>query len=298
MSPEIVALFVALGIVAVGFSVVWARELHRRGDWTWPGLYLLFVGFLTDFLDALGVGSFATTTTLYRLAGAVDDKKIPGTLNVGHCLPTVAQALIFTTVIEVDPRTLIPLIAASVVGAWLGAGVVTKLSRRGVQLGMGIALLVAAGFVLARLLEWLPGGDDTAGALGLDGGQLAIALAGNIVFGALMTIGIGAYAPIMIMVALLGMNAKAAFPIMMGSCAFLMPACGYRFIKSGAYDPRAALGLTIGGIPGVLIAAYLVKELPLDVVRWLVVAVVVYTAVMLLRAAQREKSEQVTSADQ
>ena len=121
------------------------------------------------------------------------------------------------------------------------------------------------------------------------GGRYAAALAGNFVFGALMTIGIGAYAPIMIMVALLGMNPKAAFPIMMGSCAFLMPVCGYRFIRSGAYDARAALGLTLGGVPGVLIAAYVVKELPLDAVRWLVVVVVIYTAIMLLRAAQRER---------
>jgi uncharacterized membrane protein YfcA len=282
MSIAIACLFLALGVVAATFIAAWARELIRRREWKWPGAFHLAVGFATDFLDALGIGSFATTTTLYRLKGAVADEKIPGTLNVGHCIPTFAQAFIFTTVIEVDPKTLVTLIVASVLGGWLGAGVVTRLSRRGVQAGMGVALLAAAAFILAKLLDWAPGGGE---ALGLRGLPYVIALAGNFLFGALMTIGIGAYAPIMIMVALLGMNPKAAFPIMMGSCAFLMPVCGYRFIRRGAYDARAALGLAIGGVPGVLIAAYVVKELPLEVVRWLVLVVVVYAAVTLLLAA-------------
>jgi uncharacterized membrane protein YfcA len=105
------------------------------------------------------------------------------------------------------------------------------------------------------------------------------------------TLGIGLYAPCMIMVALLGMDPKAAFPIMMGSCAFLMPVGSLQFIRLGSYDLRAAVGLAIGGIPAVLIAAYVVRELPLDVVRWLVLVVVIYTAAMLLRAAQAKPAD-------
>lgn len=286
VAPAIVALYVALGVIATAFAAAWARELSRRGQWALPSLFQTVLGCVTNFFDALGVGSFATTTTAYRLKGEVADEKIPGTLNVGHCLPTVAQALISITLIEVESRTLLSLIAASVAGAWLGAGVVTRLSRRGVQIGMGIALLAAAGLMLARLLGILPGGGS---ALGLGDGAFVIGIIGNFIFGALMTIGIGAYAPIMILVALLGMNQKTAYPIMMGSCAFLMPACGYRFIRSGAYDARAALGLALGGIPGVLVALLIVKELPLDVVRWLVVVVVTYTAATLLWTAERER---------
>src|SRR4051812_40984114 len=203
MSAAIAWLFVALGLVAAAYVTAWAVELTRRHEWHWPGGFHLAVGFVTDFLDALGIGSYATTTTLYRLRRAVADEKIPGTLNVGHCIPTFAQAFIYTTVIEVEPRTLVTLIAAAVAGGWLGAGAVTRLSRQAVQAGMGVALLAAGGLILARLLEWLPGGGD---AVGLEGPQYVAALAGNFAFGALMTIGIGAYAPIMIMVALLGMN--------------------------------------------------------------------------------------------
>jgi len=81
---------------------------------------------------------------------------------------------------------------------------------------------------------------------------------------------------------------KAAYPIMMGSCAFLMPAASVRFVRSGRYNLRAALGLAIGGAPAVLIAGLIVKELPLYAVKWLVVAVVVYTAIAMLRSAARE----------
>jgi uncharacterized membrane protein YfcA len=175
------------------------------------------------------------------------------------------------------------MIAASVFGAWLGAGVVARWPRRTVQMGMGVALLAAAVLMLMTQLDVFPGGGE---APGVRGARLVIAVAGNFALGALMTLGIGLYAPCMILVSLLGMNPKAAFPIMMGSCAFLMPVGSLRFIREGSYSLRAALGLAIGGIPGVLLAAYIVKELPLYAVRWLVIVVVVYTGATLIKAAR------------
>jgi uncharacterized membrane protein YfcA len=90
------------------------------------------------------------------------------------------------------------------------------------------------------------------------------------------------------MISLLGMNSKTAFPIMMGACAFLMPISGLKFMRAASYAPRPALGLALGGIPAVLIAAFIVKELPLATVRWLVVVVVLYSAAQMLRSAYRE----------
>jgi uncharacterized membrane protein YfcA len=272
-------LLVTLGAFAVLFAILWARELRRRGQLAWPQPYLLLVGFITDFLDTLGISSFATTTSLYRLNHSVADEKIPGTLNVGHCLPTLVQAFIYINVVEVEAKTLILLIAASVLGSWLGSGVVMRLSRRWIQLGMGTALLVAAGFFLTKLLDKNPTGGT---ALALDGPWLALATVGNFVFGALMTIGVGAYAPIMAMVALMGMDPKAAFPIMMGSCAFLMPVCGMRFIRSGAYQSRAGSPWQASPpLPGGVLGR--ARSLRLD--RAVRVGV---TAITLLRAAQRE----------
>ena len=303
-------LFVLLGLLFVVFVVYWAvveraraRERARAGaaggasapsdaGGTSPGApppaprpLHMGLGFVTNFFDQLGVGSFATTTSLFKLGRVVDDRDIPGTLNVGHALPTLAEALISIALIQVEMRTLVALIAASVLGAYLGAGVVAGWSRRRIQIGMGILLLVAAAIIVARQAGGMPGGGT---ALGIDGPLLAIGFFANLVLGALMTLGIGLFAPCMIMISLLGMNPKTAFPIMMGSCAFLMPAASFRFIRSGRYDRRAALGLTLGGVPAVLIAAYLVRSLPLHAVQWMVVVVVVYTAIVLLRAARRE----------
>jgi uncharacterized membrane protein YfcA len=195
--------------------------------------------------------------------------------------------LIYTTLIEVDITTLFSMIAASIVGSWLGAGVVARWPKRNIQIGMGIALLVAASIFFMQQLELLPGGGAEIGVRGM---LLVVAVVVNFALGALMTLGIGLYGPCMILVSLLGMNPTVAFPIMMGSCAFLMPVGSLRFIREKSYNLRAAMGLAIGGIPAVLLAAYIVKSLPLYYVRWLVIVVVVYTSISMLRSAYRSAS--------
>jgi uncharacterized membrane protein YfcA len=285
--------FLSIAILAASFGGYWTWALVRqarraRDDSTadpalTPGVpapRLVLVGVVTDFLDTLGIGSFAITTTLYRWWKLVPDRVIPGTLNVGHALPTVVQAAIYIAIIEVELETLVVMIAASMAGAMLGAGVVARWDTYKVRTGMAFALLGAAALLLARLLNLLPGGGELKALSGI---WLAIGGLGNFVLGALMTIGIGLYAPCMILVAVLGMSPKVAFPIMMGSCAFLMGVASVRFIRLGSYDAKAALGLTLGGVPAVLVAAFVVKELPLDWVRGLVVIVVIYTAIGLLR---------------
>ena len=281
-------LFLALGGFAAFYVIAWLTAIlgSRRDETIAPTALGAGIGFVTTFFDTLGIGSFATTTSLYKLRHVVRDERIPGTLNVGHTLATIVQAFIFIAIVDVDMLTLILLIAASILGMWLGAGVVCSWPRRKVQIGMGIALLLAAALTLMQVLNVTAGAGE---ALRLTGTKLAVGFIGNFVLGALMSLGIGLYGPCLIMISLLGMNPKAAFPIMMGSCAFLMPVGSVRFIRKGSYDLRAALGLTLGGIPAVLIAVYIVKTLPLIYVRWLVIVVVVYTSVMMLRSAMTER---------
>src|SRR5439155_10169355 len=216
------------------------------------------IGFVTAFFDTLGIGSFATTTTVYKLRNMLPVKLIPGTLNVGHTLATIAQAFIYTQMVPVESKTLVLMIAAACAGAWLGVGVVVHWPRRKIQIGMGLALLGAAAMFLMQALNLMPGGGAT---LGLTGARLGLGLAGNFMLGVLMMLGIGLYAPCMILVSLLGMNPTAAFPIMMGSCAFLMPVASIRFVRSRTYHTQAAVGLLLGGVPAVLIAAYLIVSL-------------------------------------
>ena len=218
----------------------------------------------------------------FKLQKVVPDERIPGTMHVGHTPPVIVQAFIFIAIIEVDTVTLSSMIGASVVGAWLGAGVVASWPRRNIQIGMGAALLIAAVAFVAANLGYAPVGGE---AMGLRGVGLGVAMTTSFILGALMTLGIGMYAPSMLVISLLGMNPAVAFPIMMGSSAFLMPVAAVRFLRADAYILRPALGLALGGLPAVLVAAFIVRSLPLTTMRWLVVIVVSYAAVAMLRSA-------------
>jgi len=297
MNP-ITGLLAALTAVTAVYLAGWGKAIWAArqnpdptpsspNDARFPTAPQLGVGFITNFFDTLGIGSFAPTTAFFKLTKMVNDRVIPGTLNVGHTFATTVQTFIFTALIEVDITTMFSMIAAAVLGAWLGAGIVAGFSKRKVQIGMGVALLVAATLMFMTQMELFPLGGE---ATGVQGVKFVIAVVVNFVLGALMTLGIGMYAPCMILISLLGMNPRAAFPIMMGSCAFLMPVGSLRFIKEKSYAMRPALGLLIGGPLAVLLAAYIVKELPLYLIRWLVIAVVVYTAISMLYSASKEKA--------
>ncbi|MES2177332.1 MAG: sulfite exporter TauE/SafE family protein [Gemmatimonadota bacterium] len=290
------ALFVALAVIGVFYLVVLTRGIKvaraDQGSAVRPDAPGLITGFVTNFFDTLGIGSFATTTAIFRQWRMVIDEHIPATLNIGHTIPTIAQAYIFTRLVPVDSMTLILMIGAAVIGSWIGAGVAVGWPRRNIQISMGLALLIFSAILLMGQLGIGPKGGTL---LKLEGSRLAIGLAGNFVLGALMPLGIGLYGPCMVLIYLLGMDPKAAFPIMMGSCAFLMPVASARFIKEKAFNAKAVLGLAIGGLPAVLIAAFIVKSMPLKYLMWLVLVVVLYTALTLLLAATREKAAPSTA---
>jgi hypothetical protein len=214
----------------------------------------------------------------------VPDELIPGTLNVGHTPSAIAETLIFVTAIVVDPVLLVTMVCSAAVGAWLGAGVVARLPRRAIQITMGVALLIAGTVFTAVNLGALPGGGT---AMSLGGWKFGLAVGINFVLGALMSAGIGLYAPCMITLALLGMHPLAAFPIMMGACALLQPVASLRFFQSGKFAWGPSLGLSFGGVVGVFVAAYIVKSLPVDKLRWLVIIVIAYAAFAMLRSAAR-----------
>ena len=284
LAPEIVrnGILLALVLFALAYAVLWARR-YPTSPAARPTPDALLTGFVTNFFDTLGIGSFATTTSIFKFRKSMvpDDRHIPGTLNAGHTLPVVLQAFIYISVIEVEWTTLVPMILGAVVGSWFGAGVVASLPKRKVQIGVGCALLVACLVLLMRQFDLFPAG---GAALGLSGWKLPTAVLCNALFAAISTLGIGFYAPCMTLVGLLGMNPTAAFPIMMGSGAFLMPVASSRFVLAGAYVPAVALGLTLGGLFGVPLAAFVVKTMPLTALRWLVMVVILYAAITTLRS--------------
>ncbi|MGO5064519.1 permease [Clostridium sporogenes] len=277
-------------ILTIFFAVAFLKDYikaSKEGNVEKTNFFALgAVGFITNFFDTLGIGSFAPTTALLKNFKLSKDRTLPGTLNVACTVPVAVEAILFINGIEVEPLTLFSLLIAATVGAVVGAGVVSKLDEKKVQFGMGVALVIVALVMLAGQLKLMPAGGD---AVGLHGAKLIVAIIGNFILGALMTLGIGLYAPCMALVYALGMSPKVAFPIMMGSCAFLMPAASLKFVKEGAYDRKASLAITIFGLVGVFVAYYLVKSLPLDVLKWLIIVVILYTAVMMFNSASKVK---------
>ena len=276
----------------IAFYASWFRSRKTYIGRKRPLLIEYPVGLVFAFFDTLGIGSFAPTTAVLKFQGKIADETIPGTLNIGLNMAAGLEMAIFIKLIVIDPVLLMTTVLSAAFGAWVGAGVVNRLPRPAIQLAMGAALLIAGCVFAATNLHLMPGGGV---AYTLTGWRLVVAIGVNFVLGALMSVGIGLYAPCMILVTMLGLHPLAAFPIMMGSCAFLMPVGGFRFIKEARYSPKAAIGLAIGGIPGVLLAYYVVKSLPLLYVRWLVVFVVLYTSAMLLRSAATESAAEANS---
>lgn len=279
-------LLAALSAIAIYFTAVLLRTAHKRGELS-PKPEAIGLGAVTDFLDTLGIGSFAPTTAYMKLRKMAPDSYFPAILNAGHALPTVAQALIFITLVQVDPILLISCIAASCAGAFIGAPIVQRSPVRLVQGVVGVALLIAAALYAMANLQWMPVGGD---ALTLPPTFFAVAVVGHFIMGILMMFGIGLYAPSLVLLSLLGLNPAAAFPIMMGSCAFLMPISSLNFVRSERIDLRIVLGIALGGIPAVLLAAFVVKSLDLITLRWLVVVVVLYASMLLLRGAFTAKA--------
>jgi uncharacterized membrane protein YfcA len=277
-----------LGLMTTAFSLYYLADAVKKKNGfspkPWSGL--LGTGLITNFFDTLGIGSFAQQTSIFKFFRLVDDRIIPGTMNVGNTLPTVAQAFIFMTAVKVEPLTLASLSLAAPAGAVLGAGVVARMSRPRIQFFMGVGLTAVALIILAGLLHLLPLGGE---ATGLAGWKLGFAAAMSFVFGALQTIGVGFYAPCMALVYALGMHPLTAFPIMMTATAMLMAAGSARFVKEDAYDRKAALALTVAGTLGVFLAAFIVKSMPLTILKWMVCAIVLYTAAwMFVSSATKE----------
>ncbi|MFD1472621.1 sulfite exporter TauE/SafE family protein [Companilactobacillus mishanensis] len=290
---------IVLGILLVYVAIIFGRDLikHKhQSDGSIP--VATGIGFVTNFLDALGIGSYAPTTLLLKATKYLkSDKLIPGTLTVACSIPVIVEAFLFTNTIKVEGPTLISMVVAAGVGSAIGSKVMTKFNEKIVRIVMGIALVATAVLMLLSQLGVLSALGAGNTAIGLHGINLVIAVVGNFILGALMTAGVGLYAPCMALVYMLGMSPAVAFPIMMTSAAVLMPIASYEFIKSGNYNRNASLGITIGGVIGVAIAVLFVKSLDLNVLTWLIIVVVTYTGLSMLYQGIKQRSESVQQAN-
>jgi uncharacterized membrane protein YfcA len=276
------ALLVPLALAVILYALTLVRAaLARRAV---PRLEAIALGAITNFFDTLGVGSFAPTMAWFKFRRLVPDRLIPRTMLVGHTLPAVAQAIIFLILLGVlvDPVLLFGCVLALLLGGLLGVSVVIRTKVWVVQLVVGLALILAAIMYALTNLHLMPGGGT---ATGLPMPLMVIAIAANFLFGILLNFGIGNYAPTLIMLSLMGMDPRLSFPIMAAGAALTATGASLRYISIGEIDLRIATGIALGGIPAVLVAAFIVKSMSLELLRWLVVCVVVYAALVMLRAA-------------
>jgi hypothetical protein len=275
MSAALVIVYACLAAVEVAVVVVWVVGTRRHHWPVRPSAGDILIGGVTSFLDTLGIGNYAQITALFKLRGHPQDELIPGTLNVGNAVGILFSAALFITAVRVEPMLLM---------AMVGAGIVSRMRRRVIQVFMGVALLLAAGFFTMTNLGVIP---PIGSAMGLAGWRFALAVSANFVLGALMCVGIGNYAPSMALLAFLGMHPIAAYPIMMASDGVLIPVASLGFLRSGRFAPAVAVGLTLGGIVGTIAAFPLVKTLGdhLTLMRWVVTGVIAYAAIAMLRSA-------------
>lgn len=283
---KIIIAVLLIGIVFLA-GVIFTKAIKKKQGLGWKNnLTGMVIGLITDFLDTLGIGSFETTPALYQLTHYLDDDRdLPGTLNMVHSIPTMIEALIFVTAVHVQMTTLIPMVIAAVIGALIGSEVVVRLETSLIQRFMAVALIITSLLMLANKFGWVSLLAAHNNANGLHGWPLVIGVIGNFVLGMLMSAGVGMYAPCMVLVYFLGLKPIAAFPIMMLSCALLMPIVSLNFIHNGRYSLKGIYGFLFGGLVGVFIATKFVKNLSFGILEYLIVIVCVWTAYQLWRSS-------------
>jgi uncharacterized membrane protein YfcA len=282
----LILLLSALGLASGIFLLALGAAMRRRRP-TAPSLEGVVLSAVTSFFDALGIGCFAPTTAYFKFRRIVPDELIPATMIAGYALAAATEGFAFITSVQVDPRLLVLSIGASVAGAVLGVSIGARLPITPIRLAMGLGLLIAAATLVLSNLGLMPHG---GAATTLPPVPFALVVAVSFLLGVLMNLGIGNFAPTLILVSLLGMDPRAAFPIMMGSAALLMVTSGTRIVSSRPLNLALVLGMALGGIPAVLIAAFIVRALPLEQLRWVVVVVATYAGVAMLHAAATGRS--------
>jgi hypothetical protein len=196
----------------------------------------------------------------------------------------MVESIIFLILlgVRVDPVLLFGGAMATFAGGVVGAPLVVRSRAWIVQMTVAIGLALAGiAFVLA-ITGNLPAGGT---ASGLPMGLTIIAIAASFVFGLLANFGVGNYAPTLAMLSLMGMDPHYCFPIMASGASLMGAGSSVRFVKMPEIDLRIVVGLTLGGIPAVLVAALIVKSMNVDVLRYVITVVVFYTAAVMARAA-------------
>jgi len=287
----LIAIIAVLALaILVNLSFLVRAAIARRAT---PTLEATLLGAVVNFFDTLGIGSFATTATWMKFRKMMPDRLIPPTMLVGLTPPVMAESVIFLILlgVMVDPLLLAGSALATMIGGIVGAPLVARARVWVVQMILAIGLVIAAAAYVMTNLHLFPGGGS---ASGLPFGLTVIAIVASFFLGIFANFGVGNYAPMLVMLSLMGMDPRLCFPIMALGGSLMGASASVRHMQIGQIDMRVALGLTLGGIPAVLVAALIVRSMPIEILRWMVVVVVLYSAAVLFRAAVHGRREHGT----
>jgi len=284
----LIALLVPLSLAILVYASVLARAaISARAK---PTLEALALGAVVNFFDTFGISSFAQTTAWMKFRKMVPDRLIPPTMIAGLTPPAMAESIVFLWLlgVRVDPVLLFGAAMATFIGGVVGAPLVVRSRAWIVQMTVAIGLAVAGTANVLGILGQLPVGGT---ASGLPMGLTIIAIIVSFGLGLLANFGVGNYAPSLVMFSLMGMDPHYCFPIMASGASLMGAGSSMRFIKVPEIDLRIVVGLTLGGIPAVLVAALIVKQMDVAILRYLITVVVFYTAIVMARAAIRGHRE-------
>lgn len=281
---QVILILVVLvnGLFAIRFVLDVLQHKEELKEEPGNPVAMAIVSFFMFFLSTFGISDFAIGSSLYPKAKWVSDKKLPGTLNTECVIPVAVMALAYISSIEVGLLTLVTAIVCQVVGAYVSPRYVTKLPANQIKRFVAAGLFIAAGLILAGKFGIYPSGGELSS---LEGGSLIFFAVLCMLFGALNNIGIGSYALTMATVYAMGLNPSIAFPIMMGACTFSVPIGSMQFIKLDSYSRKITLFTSTFGVLGVLVAAFVVKSLDVSALLWVVVVVVLYSAITMLKSS-------------
>ena len=284
----LIALLIPLSLaILIYLTVLAQRAIAGRAR---PNGEALILGAVVNFFDTFGISSFAQTTAWMKFRKMVPDRLIPPTMIAGLTPPAMAESIIFLILlgVKVDPVLLFGAAMATFAGGVVGAPLVVRARAWIVQMIVAIGLTMAGIAYVLGFLGMLPVGGTAAG---LPMGLTIIAIAVSFVLGLLANFGVGNYAPSLAILSLMGMDPHYCFPIMASGASLMGAGSSMRFIKVPEIDLKIVVGLALGGIPAVLVAALIVKKMDVDLLRYVITLVVFYTAIVMARSAAKGYQE-------
>jgi uncharacterized membrane protein YfcA len=218
---------------------------------------IAFIGFISNLLDTVGIGSFAVIVAMRKMLGVMpDDVKLIGSMNIQAVITALAQMLIFLHYIKLDLTTMLVSIAMITLGGFLSGLIAVRINKAIVHNVMLIAFIVTGILLFLIQLDVLQFTSTSDAITGIRLGIFAIFM---LIAGMLPAFGVGYYSLVKTSIFLFGVNPIIAFPIMAAASSYQMPVTAITFMSKNKFYTKSSILLAIFGLIGVFIAAPLIS---------------------------------------